>query len=701
MDEGKAGKQAPKWWSRPRRALGRQPGPRPGTGHTAPDEAAAQHTAPESALPERADSPRPGSGSSAAGPAREADAAASAPQRDGRSPEGVNSPPRYASSPTPTTPGPGPLPPSTAAPGDTASAPGAEASTPERPSGAGGGAAPGAGAGPRPGAGTGAAEAEDGRAPEPYGRATKPSGPGSEASGPDLEASGRGAGASVPPPRERPLHGEDPYATPPYGGPGPWAPAPPVQLPHTTPAHGVPLPPVTTTPPYGVPTGPTGPTGPRYEPWAAQAPAHREPAAGPLPAPGAPAPLPAALPVAGAPGGGGTAPLGPEGPGGPLPPAGTAPGRPGHGGRRRSRLVLGAVVLALVAGGVGGLVGAQLERNGGFGDVRLPQVSAEPGTEGKRSRDSIAGIARAALPGVVTLHAESREGEATGTGFVLDERGHILTNNHVVAGAESDGSVQVTFNGGRSAPGRVVGQDGGYDLAVVKVSGVGGLKPLPLGDSDAVRVGDPVVAIGAPYDLDGTVTTGIVSAKERPITAGGEEPGSEMSYVDALQTDAPINPGNSGGPLVDARGRVIGINSAMKAPGGGSGLPGEESGGSIGVGFAIPVNQGRRVAEELINDGRATHPVMGITLDTGYGGDGARIAAPAGGRRGVAEDGPADEAGLRDGDVVTEAGGRPVHDAEELIVRIRSHRPGDELEVTVRRGGKERAMTVRLGSATG
>ncbi|WP_345945156.1 S1C family serine protease [Streptomyces albus subsp. chlorinus] len=367
---------------------------------------------------------------------------------------------------------------------------------------------------------------------------------------------------------------------------------------------------------------------------------------------------------------------------------------------------MGAVVLALVAGGVGGLIGAYVERNGNVSDVRLPQTAAGPADGGgPRPKDSIAGIARQTLPGVVTLHARDGGAEATGTGFVLDRRGHILTNDHVVDSAEGGGGVRVTFNGGQTATGKVVGSDSGYDLAVIKVSGVSGLSPLPLGNSDAVRVGDPVVAIGAPYDLDGTVTTGIISAKERPITAGGEEPGSEMSYVDALQTDAPINPGNSGGPLMDSEGRVIGVNSAIKGGGSDSALPDGEGGGhggSVGLGFAIPVNQARRVAEELINEGRATHPVIGVTLDMEYRGEGARIGGAGGRGEAVISGGPADRAGLEEGDVITEVGGRPVADGEELIVRVRSHRPGDRLGLKVRRdGGGERSVTVTLGSATG
>ncbi|GAA2072435.1 hypothetical protein GCM10009801_25050 [Streptomyces albiaxialis] len=503
-------------------------------------------------------------------------------------------------------------------------------------------------------------------------------------------ASGRtGAGrvpepGTVPPGPPKPLHGEDPYATPPYGGPGPWAPAPLVQLPSATPPHGVQAYSPATTPPYGVPTVP------RQTP-------HPASAQAPAAAPGGPAPAPAPAPVPSGPA------HGPAPSSGPVPVSPSAP-VPAPRRRRRGGAVVGALALALVAGGTGGLIGAYVERNGNVSDVELPQAPEER-RDGKSDRapGTIAGIARQALPGVVTLHTRGgdREERGTGTGFVLDRRGHILTNEHVVDSARNGDTVQVRFHGGQSARGEVVGKDSGYDLAVVKVSGISGLKPLPLGNSDSVRVGDPVVAIGSPFDLDGTVTTGIISATRRPITAGGAESGSETSYVDALQTDAPINPGNSGGPLVDTKGRVVGINSALKPADAGSRIPEGTGGGSIGLGFAIPVNQARRVAEELINDGRATHPVIGITVDMEYEGDGARIGDPDSGEKAVTRDGPADKAGLKEGDVVTEADGTPVHGGEELIVRIRSHRPGDKLALTVRRDGDTREVKVTLGSAGG
>ncbi|MEU9476869.1 trypsin-like peptidase domain-containing protein [Streptomyces sp. NPDC048191] len=369
----------------------------------------------------------------------------------------------------------------------------------------------------------------------------------------------------------------------------------------------------------------------------------------------------------------------------------------GQAGRRVGRSLLGwSLLVALFSAGVGGVAGAWVEREGLVGDVRLPQAGRVPAG---RAPDSVAGIAARALPSVVTLHVTGTDQQDTGTGFVLDTQGHILTNNHVVAPAGSNGAISVTFSSGDTVKAKVVGHDSGYDLAVVQVHGVHGLTPLPLGDSDDVRVGDPVVAIGAPFDLANTVTSGIISAKERPITAGGEKgDGSDVSYVDALQTDAPINPGNSGGPLLDSRARVIGINSAIRSADGGSDSDSAEA-GSIGLGFAIPVNQARRVAEELINDGHATHPVIGVTLDMAYTGDGARVdSKSANGGPAVSRGGPGERAGLKAGDVITEVDGERVHTAEELIVKIRAHRPGDRLRLTVRRDGTDRIFPLRLGA---
>ncbi|MFC8085087.1 trypsin-like peptidase domain-containing protein [Streptomyces sp. NPDC057340] len=613
---------------------------------------------------------------------------------------------------------------------------------------------------------TGSAPAATGPAPA----APAPAATGPAPAAPAPAATGPAPAGSVPASVERPkpLHEPDPYGTPPYGEPGPWAPAPPVQHPAATPAHGTATPPAPVPPPAGavpdpefadapppVPQGqhptaaplvashapvplatadphaPAPPAGAVPDPAFADAPPPvpqgQHPAATPVAASHAPGPASAAAvpaydtvsrgaapetaapadpwagPAAAAPGGEPAAD-----PWGRYDPwaasarhLGAADGEP----RRRRRpaakvLVGGALLIALVSGGIGGAVGAHLERNGGVGTVELPQAGPE---SAERDPGSVAGIAARALPSVVTLHVSGGEAAGTGTGFVLDDRGHILTNNHVVEPAGSGGEITVTFNSGDTAEATVVGRDSGYDLAVVKVKGVSGLTPMPLGNSENVRVGDPVVAIGAPFDLAGTVTSGIISAKERPITAGGEEgDASDVSYVDALQTDAPINPGNSGGPLLDARGRAIGINSAIRsADGGGTESDGGQA-GSIGLGFAIPINQGKRVAEELINTGRATHPVIGITLDMNYTGDGARVSAGDGaGGPAVTTGGPGAKAGIKPGDVITAVDGQRVHSGEELIVKTRAHRPGDRLELTLERDGKETKVSLVLGSSGG
>ncbi|MEU3749458.1 MULTISPECIES: trypsin-like peptidase domain-containing protein [Streptomyces] len=472
---------------------------------------------------------------------------------------------------------------------------------------------------------------------------------------------------AVAQPAPQPLHAPDEYRTPPYGEPGPWAPAPPVQHPAAS------VPPQAPVPPQAQPQGPVPPVAPQQAAVPPVPPQH-----------GGTAPWMQYDPWGGAVGGVGLAPA------------------PVKKKSRKGLALAGALVFALVTGVIGGGIGAYVERNGGLTTVELPQAD---GGDTDRAPESVAGIAAAALPGVVTLHVSGGGSSGTGTGFVLDTKGHILTNNHVVDAAESSGDITVTFSSGETADAKIVGKDTGYDLAVVQVTGVSGLKALPLGNSENVRVGDPVVAIGAPFDLSNTVTSGIISAKERPITAGGEKgDGTDISYVDALQTDAPINPGNSGGPLLDSKGRVIGINSAIRAAGGSGDGDGGSAGqaGSIGLGFAIPINQGKRVAEELINTGKATHPVIGVSLDMQFNGDGARVGEKGkDGAASVTPGGPAALAGLRPGDVITKVDGQRVHNGEELIVKIRAHRPGDKLRLTLTRDGKELTKTLTLGSSQG
>ena len=299
---------------------------------------------------------------------------------------------------------------------------------------------------------------------------------------------------------------------------------------------------------------------------------------------------------------------------------------------------------------------------------------------------SVSAVAATLLPSVVQLKVEGADNSsATGSGFAIDNSGHILTNNHVVSSAANGGSIQVVAQNGRTATARLVGRSPAYDLAVVQVLGLDA-PSVQFGSSETAVVGQDVVAIGSPLGLAGTVTSGIVSAKNRPVTAGGE---GEISYINALQTDAAINPGNSGGPLVDMNARVIGINSAIAAVRGAT--PG--SSGNIGLGFAIPIDQARRTAQQLIASGKASYPVIGANVDMQFQG-GARVSD-------VSTGSPAQRAGLRTGDVITSINNQTVDTAEALIVAIRTHRPGESVKLDFQRAGKDRQVSVILGQQTG
>jgi putative serine protease PepD len=365
--------------------------------------------------------------------------------------------------------------------------------------------------------------------------------------------------------------------------------------------------------------------------------------------------------------------------------------------RRRARaMVAGATAIALVAGGAGGAVGYVLaEHDGNSVTIDGANLGAAPARSVDRPAGSVASVAAHVLPSVVQIKVNTSQGQATGSGFVIDKRGLLVTNNHVVAGAE--GAVRVLFVDGKTATAKVMGTSSSYDLAVLKVNAKN-LSALPLGNSDSIVVGDPVIAIGSPLGLSGTVTSGIISAKNRPVTAG-ERGTNENSYINAIQTDAAINPGNSGGPLVDLDGEVIGVNSAIATLG--SSVGGES--GNIGVGFAIPINQARRTIEQLINKGAAQFPIIGASLDGSFEGPGARIAtdSAADGTPPLTSGGPAERAGLRPGDVITAIDGKEVADSGELIVAIRSHRPGETVTLTVKRGGQEHKIPVTLAATKG
>ena len=343
-----------------------------------------------------------------------------------------------------------------------------------------------------------------------------------------------------------------------------------------------------------------------------------------------------------------------------------------------------AIILAFVAGLVGAVFGASSSGSLFGHSIKLSSVSSAI----ERAPGSVADIARRVLPSVVSISAKSATGAATGTGFVIDSNGYILTNNHVVAdAATSGGKIEIQLNDGKVLPATIIGRDASYDLAVLKVNQTG-LTALTFGDSDKVVVGDSVIAVGSPLGLTGTVTLGIISAKDRAVTAG--ETGSENSFINALQTDAAINPGNSGGPLVDASGAVIGVNSAIATTG--TSAFGAQS-GSIGLGFAIPINQARKTAEQLIKNGKATYPVMGVSIDMQYSGDGAKIAS---GAQAILPGGPAAKAGLKAGDIVTNFDGRTIATPDELIVAIRAKSVGDKVKITYTRAGKSYQATLVL-----
>lgn len=305
----------------------------------------------------------------------------------------------------------------------------------------------------------------------------------------------------------------------------------------------------------------------------------------------------------------------------------------------------------------------------------------------ERSPDSVAGIAKRVLPSVVSIEARGSDGGATGSGFVIASDGYILTNNHVIAGAvSSGGKIVVRLQDGRSYDADVIGREASYDLAVLRISNKR-LTALQFGDSDKVAVGDSVIAIGSPLGLSGTVTLGIISAKDRAVTAGESQ--GDNSFINALQTDAAINPGNSGGPLVDATGAVIGVNSAIASLGSSFGGPT----GSIGLGFAIPINQARKTAEQLIKTGKATYPVIGVSVDMSFAGSGARISDQSGA---ILAGGPAAKVGLKAGDVIIEFDGRDINSPEELIVAVRSRDVGDVVEITYLRKGVSAKVKLTL-----
>ncbi len=376
-------------------------------------------------------------------------------------------------------------------------------------------------------------------------------------------------------------------------------------------------------------------------------------------------------------------------------PAGQADRR--IGGRRLTALVVGTALTAALAGGLaGGYIQSRASSAGTSPGFSLGSV---PPAVTDRPPNSVAGIAARVLPSVVMIKVNGAQG--TGSGFVI-KGGYIVTDNHVITldGQVRHATLEVVFDGGRAVPAKVIGADPYSDIAVIKPQAGVGLPALTLGNSSSVRVGDPVIAFGSPLGLAGTVTSGIVSALSRPVqpSTSANVTGAPQVFFEAIQTDAPINPGNSGGPLVNGQAQVIGISSAIDTLGGNP-LTGSQ-GGSIGLGFAIPINQARLVATQLIRTGRAAHAVIGALLDQSYTGSGAQIAGSRQGRQAaVSPGGPASRAGLRPGDVITGFGGQRIGNATALLDAIRSLAPGARVKITFSRNGQQHTASLTLGSA--
>jgi len=353
-------------------------------------------------------------------------------------------------------------------------------------------------------------------------------------------------------------------------------------------------------------------------------------------------------------------------------------------------------MVGLIGGALGGaaVLATSEDDSSGFVDTGpMPDSGAVPAPLDPKN-GSVAAVAKELLPSTVQISArlpDDGEGApegATGSGFVLDRTGHVITNNHVVEGAADGGKIEVIDRDGKARSAEIVGRSPVYDIAVLEVQGgLSGLRPAAIGASQSMNIGETVVALGSPLGLNSTVTSGIVSAVDRPVTTGGA---GGASFINAVKTDAAINPGNSGGPLVNLRGQVVGVNSAIATTGGFGARP-----GNIGVGFAIPIEQVRLTTAQILQDGEAKYPVIGASVITGGNeNDGARVSKVPSGT-------PADDAGLEKGDVVTALDGDVVTDGIALIVAIRTHQPGETVTLQVERDGETLSVPITLDAEVG
>ncbi|MEU6134463.1 trypsin-like peptidase domain-containing protein [Nocardioides sp. NPDC047086] len=403
------------------------------------------------------------------------------------------------------------------------------------------------------------------------------------------------------------------------------------------------------------------------------------------------------------------APAGPtQPPAGPFapPPAQTsvmpavpgAPGAPGAPVKKRAagRTGLVAAVLAgaLVAGGAAGVGGAAvygaLNDDGSGGGANTPATSQV--VDAKAPEGSIEKVSAKVLPSVVKIEVTSQQGSGSGSGVVISSDGTILTNNHVVELAANGGTVTVDFNDGTKASAEVLGTDPLTDTAVIKAKGVSDLTPITIGKSSNLTVGQSVVAIGSPFGLDSTVTTGIVSALDRPVNVGVDQSGAATVYP-AVQTDAAINPGNSGGALVDLNGNLVGINASIRSGGATS-----EDAGSIGIGFAIPIDEIQPIVEQLEKGEQATHAQFGISVSDAPQAQSGQTSVTGAQVQEVGNGSTAEKAGLEKGDIITKVDDHVITGSDSLVATVRSYRPDDKVDVSWSRNGEEQTAKVTLDS---
>ena len=493
---------------------------------------------------------------------------------------------------------------------------------------------------------------------------------------------------SPPSVSSRPRYGADPHLGAfPYGGP------PSSGQEYQAPAPSYP-------PPASYPASPTYPAAPTYPP-SYSAPSYAQPSYAP-PAYNPPAyntpPAPTGYPS--------TSQYAPPQPGAqfpPPPPYLDAGGKPAGRGDRRGWPSLFAVagIAALIGALVAGGLVAATKKTDKTAAVIPPAPTAAPQAVVNLPAGSVAQIARMLLPSVVSIIVTTGDSGDEGTGIVLTADGSILTNNHVVEGAATSGIIAVTLNDGRTVKATIVGRDPTTDLAVIKAVNVTGLHPATLGQDSTLVVGQPVIAIGSPLGLSNTVTSGIVSSLNRPVctqdcTGTGSGSSVTPTVLDAIQTDAAINPGNSGGPLVDMAGQVVGVNSAIATLDQGQTSPDAQS-GSIGVGFSIPIDEARRVVDELEKTGHANHAVLGIGLQDSFDNalhtpNGAKVVS-------VTAAGPSEKVGLHIGDVIVKFGARTIVDADSLIAATHAAVPSSTVSITYTRTGQSTTVQLTLGSA--